>query len=676
VTGTGFDTGSPGYIPSINFDGTSQPFNVTSPTQGTATAMGARYPGPQQPTVCTTVGCSAPGATFTFQTSASISPTSGPTAGGTPVVLTGIGLAGVQHVSFGSIAASFKVQSDTQLTATSPSQAAGQVPISVALADASKPVAAGQFTYVAARPTITSIARPRGPTFGGAPVTITGSGFSFATVVNFAAVASPAFHIESDSQITAIAPAQPTGMVDISVTTAGGSSVLSAADHFSYSDCVMPFATNKTFAVGAPCTALSNYQYGLNDSDGTTWEDIDPYGLVLLITPRADSTYLLGGNADLWTVNAGFNQDLGIDVNGTIVAWKESGGFAGTFSPNAAFVQTVYPMRAGQTYVIRLKWKTNKADPKGVIVAAAGGGAPFSPTRLTATLIPNPSTTLATAVSVNQYRLTNSDGVNWKDIDSTALATSLVAPADGVMILGANADLWTANAGFNQDIAINVNGSLAGWKESGGFAGTFSPNAAFLQTVYPVTAGQRYNVKLQWKTNKPDPGGVILAAAGLPGNFSPTRLTVAFFATGVTSKVINNQYQLKGSNGASWQNIDATNLSAQVTTTQNCLAVVSGNADLWTANAGYNQDIGLSISGGTYGAGQLVAWKESGGFAGTFSPNAAFVQALVLLPPGTYTANLQWKTNKPDPGTIFAAAGLAPNFSPSSIAVQLDSCTP
>ena len=52
-------------------------------------------------------------------------------------------------------------------------------------------------------------------------------------------------------------------------------------------------------------------------------------------------------------------------------AWKESGGFAGTFSPNAAFVQTVIPVTGGQAYTARLVWKTNKAD-SGSIYAGAG----------------------------------------------------------------------------------------------------------------------------------------------------------------------------------------------------------------------------------------------------------------------------------------------------------------
>jgi hypothetical protein len=105
-------------------------------------------------------------------------------------------------------------------------------------------------------------------------------------------------------------------------------------------------------------------------------------------------------NADLLTGTSGYNQDIGIFVsdNGgvdTLLAWKESGGFAGTFSPNAAFVQTSYPMTAGHTYVFKLKWKTNKNASGATIYAAAGGPPEFSPTRLTVELTdPPPPPTL------------------------------------------------------------------------------------------------------------------------------------------------------------------------------------------------------------------------------------------------------------------------------------------
>jgi hypothetical protein len=109
------------------------------------------------------------------------------------------------------------------------------------------------------------------------------------------------------------------------------------------------------------------------------------------VIPGADTNSIVGANADLFTANAGFNQDLGIFVSvdggaDVLLAWKESGGFAGTFSPNAAFAQATYQMSSGHTYVFQLMWKTNKNAPGTTIYAAAGGPAPFSPTRLTVEL--------------------------------------------------------------------------------------------------------------------------------------------------------------------------------------------------------------------------------------------------------------------------------------------------
>src|SRR5207253_559170 len=101
-------------------------------------------------------------------------------------------------------------------------------------------------------------------------------------------------------------------------------------------------------------------------------------------------------------------------------------------------------------------------------------------------------------------------------------------------------------------------------------------------------------------------------------------------------------------------------------------ALLSANADLWTQNAGVNQDLGIFVSGGTFGSGQIVGWKESGGNAGTFSPNAAYAQAVVPLAAATpYVIKLQWKANHATTGTILAAAGLGPVFSPTRLTAQL-----
>jgi len=140
-------------------------------------------------------------------------------------------------------------------------------------------------------------------------------------------------------------------------------------------------------------------------------------------------------------------------------------------------------------------------------------------------------------------------------------------------------------------------------------------------------------------------------------------------------------YIVERRRGLGDKDVDASTLKLQITPTQDSLAILSGNADLWTGGAGLNQDLGISVSANG-GADQLVAWKESGGFAGTYSPNAGFVQTLLPLQGGIpYTINLQWKTNKDARGsaaTIVAGAGpwppTTPTFSPTTLTAQLIGC--
>jgi hypothetical protein len=132
---------------------------------------------------------------------------------------------------------------------------------------------------------------------------------------------------------------------------------------------------------------------------------------------------------------------------------------------------------------------------------------------------------LFSAVSLAQYALTGSNGSTWMDMDATTLKLSITPLFDCVAVLTANADLWTAVAGLNQDIAIAVNGAIAGWKESGGFSGTFSPNAAFLETIVQMTAGTLYTIKIQWKTNKQAAANATIYAGAGNGPYSPTRLS-------------------------------------------------------------------------------------------------------------------------------------------------------
>ena len=435
-------------------------------------------------------------------------------------------------------------------------------------------------------------------------------------------------------------------------------------------------------------TAVSTAQYLLPNSDGSSWQRMDETNLSFEISPGSSENVLLSANADLWTFNATYNQDIGIMVTPgagapVIAAWKESGGFAGTFSPNAAFVQTVYPMSSGTTYRVDLVWKSNKSALGASVAAGAGPiSAAFSPTRLDASVLP---AGYQTAESNTQYLFTGSNGTTWTPVDATNLQFAFTPSATGAYVLSGNADMWTFNAGYNQDLAINVSpactgqpSTIAAWKESGGFAGTFSPNAAFVQTVCQMNSGTLYTVTLEWKANKSASGVTIAIGAG-PNTapFSPTRLTAYPLpaSAGTQSwdtEVSTTQYQLANNDGMTWAGMDAAHLVSTALTPGGAETVlVSVNSDLWTSSAGFNQDIGVfvSVDGGPA---TLLAWKESGGFGGTFSPNAAFLESEYSMASGhNYTFTVAWKANKPASGaTIWAGAGpISGAFSPTRLTV-------
>jgi hypothetical protein len=82
---------------------------------------------------------------------------------------------------------------------------------------------------------VTGVSPGSGPVSGGTSVTITGSGFTGATAVTFGGTAASSFIVNSDTSITATAPAATAvGPVDVTVTTPSGTSAISSADQFTY----------------------------------------------------------------------------------------------------------------------------------------------------------------------------------------------------------------------------------------------------------------------------------------------------------------------------------------------------------------------------------------------------------------------------------------------------------
>jgi hypothetical protein len=83
-------------------------------------------------------------------------------------------------------------------------------------------------------PTVTGVSPSSGPTAGGTSVVITGTDLTGATAVKFGGTNASSYTVNSATQITAISPPGSAGTVDITVTTAGGSSAIGASDQFTY----------------------------------------------------------------------------------------------------------------------------------------------------------------------------------------------------------------------------------------------------------------------------------------------------------------------------------------------------------------------------------------------------------------------------------------------------------
>jgi type II secretory pathway pseudopilin PulG len=84
-------------------------------------------------------------------------------------------------------------------------------------------------------PTVTGLSPTgQGRTGAGTTVTITGTGFVSGATVSFGTNAATGVTVNSSTLITAVSPAGSTGVINVTVTTPGGTSATSSADQFTY----------------------------------------------------------------------------------------------------------------------------------------------------------------------------------------------------------------------------------------------------------------------------------------------------------------------------------------------------------------------------------------------------------------------------------------------------------
>jgi hypothetical protein len=162
-----------------------------------------------------------------------LKPTSGPSAGGTSVTITGAGFLSGSTVQFGAVPATqVVVNSPTSITATSPA-GSGAVDVTVSNSNGTSATgSADRFTYLPP-PQITSLVPNRGLVSLGGITLISGKGFTGATEVSFGG-AKGLYAVLSDTIILAYAQPHAAGTVDVTVRGATGTSAISNADRFTF----------------------------------------------------------------------------------------------------------------------------------------------------------------------------------------------------------------------------------------------------------------------------------------------------------------------------------------------------------------------------------------------------------------------------------------------------------
>ncbi len=174
-------------------------------------------------------------------TVAEVEPTTGPTAGGTEVTITGTGFAPDATVSFGGNKAVVATpHSHTSMRVTTPAHAAGSVEIIVTNPDGESYAAPVPFRYLAP-PTVTSFTPASGTTLGGTSVTITGSDFEPDATVSFGGSFAQVDKPHTSTSMTVKAPPHFAGLVDVIVANPDGQSDTA---HTQYEYIAAPFITS------------------------------------------------------------------------------------------------------------------------------------------------------------------------------------------------------------------------------------------------------------------------------------------------------------------------------------------------------------------------------------------------------------------------------------------------
>lgn len=179
-----------------------------------------------------------PGPSAAAPSLVSVSPVSGPVAGGTSLTLTGAGFRPGATVTVGGAAAtSVAVLGATAVTAVTPAAAAGPAHVVVTNPDAQASSLLNGFTYLsgtAPAPTLAAVAPATGPTAGGQTCTLSGSGFQPGATVAFGGNPATGVVVLSAGSLTCVTPVGAAGAVSVGLMNPDAQSA-SIAGAYTYS---------------------------------------------------------------------------------------------------------------------------------------------------------------------------------------------------------------------------------------------------------------------------------------------------------------------------------------------------------------------------------------------------------------------------------------------------------
>jgi uncharacterized repeat protein (TIGR02543 family) len=181
-----------------------------------------------------------------------------------------------------------------------------------------------KWSSAATKPTVTAVSLASGSKLGGNTVTITGTGFTGATAVKFGNTAASNINIDSDTQITVKAPAGSVGTVDITVTTPDGTSAISSADQYTYTNAYsVDYTISKVAGTGDQGSTLNENDANLSQLSyvqGVTFDRLgnmyiaDAGSNRILKVDKATKKISIAAG----TGTAGYSGDLGLAINANL----------------------------------------------------------------------------------------------------------------------------------------------------------------------------------------------------------------------------------------------------------------------------------------------------------------------------------------------------------------------